>query len=197
MPNRDLHIQYGPTIPQILTHQHRRLLANHESSAVSVASHIVGADGQIRALQAFDTMDVKAFVKDTMLHNTVALPWCHRARPQAVPCSLDVPLDPLFDGGDVGGRILQIFAHILDLGATYHGGLRWAARLGLDGPAAVLDAGGDMVRAAVGFGVLEVEVLGCGRAVVGVESKIRVSTSVTWFDRKGARGFRKTSAREG
>ena len=42
----------------------------------------------------------------------------------------------------------------------------------------MLDAGGEMVGAAIGLGVLKVEALGCSRAVVGVEASFHVSV---WF----------------
>jgi len=94
-----------------------------------------------------------------------------------VPGGLHVPLDPFLDGGDVGGCVLQVFADIFDLGGGDHGGSRGAARLGLNGPAAMLDAGGDVVGAAVGLGVLKIEVLGCGRAVKSVEAGVPLSIS--------------------
>jgi len=122
-------------------------------------------------------MNIQPLIQHTMLHDAVALPRRHRACAQAVPGGLDVPLDPFLDGGDVGGCVLQVFADVLDLGGADHGGLRGAARLGLNGPAAMLDPSGDVVRAAVSLGVLEVKVLGCGRAVKSVEADVPLSIS--------------------
>jgi len=41
----------------------------------------------------------------------------------------------------------------------------------------MLDAGGDVVGAAVGLGVLKIEVLGCGRTVKSVEAGVPLSIS--------------------
>lgn len=96
-----------------------------------------------------------------------------------MPGGLNVPLDPFLNGGNIGGGVLQVFADIFDLGGTDHGGLRGAARLGLDGPAAMLNSRGNVVGAAVGLGVLKIEVLRGGGAVKGVEPGIVVSISAT------------------
>lgn len=118
-----------------------------------------------------------------------------------MPCSFNVAFDPFFYGVDVGGSILEVRANSRGLGGGDEGGVGGGAGLGLDGPGAVLDAGGKMVGAAIGFGVGEVEVLGCGGGVVGeeagyVDSVRLVCTHARELRRKGAKwdGGRLTDA---
>lgn len=60
--HRNLHVQIRPTIAQVLSHQHRRLLANQECSTISVTPNIVWTDTQIRTLQPFDPVHVEPLV---------------------------------------------------------------------------------------------------------------------------------------
>jgi len=57
------------------------------------------------------------------------------------------------------------------LAAGYEAIFGGLAGFGVDGPAAVLNAGREVVGAAVGFGVLEVEIFGAGG---GVEAEVSV-----------------------
>ena len=59
--------------------------------------------------------------------------------------------------------------------------LGWFTGLSLDGPATVLDASGEVVRAAVGFGVLKVEILSSGRGIVCKESVRCKSQSSSYY----------------
>lgn len=86
-----------------------------------------------------------------------------------MPCSFDMAFDPFFYGRDVFGRVFEVVADGGWLGGGYEGGGWCAAGFGLDGPAAVLDAGGEMVGAAVSLGVSEIQVLSCGGGVIGKE----------------------------
>ena len=52
-----------------------------------------------------------------------------------------MPLHPLLDGFDVLLGVLQVFADLVDFAAGYHAVFWRLAWLGLNGPAAVLDAG--------------------------------------------------------
>ncbi len=79
MPHRHLHPERVPTIPQILRDEHRRLLANQQRRAIRIAAHIVGTDGQIRALETPDAVDVEALVQDAVLDDRVALARGHGA----------------------------------------------------------------------------------------------------------------------
>lgn len=69
----------------------------YETYREGVAADVVGADREIRDLQVLDAMDVQSRVQDTMLDNTVALPWSHAASAEGVPGSLAVTLHPFLD----------------------------------------------------------------------------------------------------
>lgn len=115
-------------------------------------------------------MHVEPLVEDAVLDDRVAFLGRHRARAERVPRRLDVPLDPLLHRRDVLARVLKVVPNRRWLGGGDEGGGWSAPGLGLDGPAAVLDAGREVVGTAVGFGVLKVQVLGCGGGVVGEET---------------------------
>lgn len=87
-----------------------------------------------------------------------------------MPGRLNVSLHPLLDRLDVVRAILQIIPDILGLATRDKIRFRGFAGLALDRPATVLDTGGEVVGAAVGFGVFQVEILGCRGGFVGVES---------------------------
>ena len=75
-----------------------------------------------------------------------------------MPCSFHVTLDPFLNSGDVFFRVLQFLTDIVGLAASDKTVLGRLAGLGVDRPASMLDAGGDVVGATVGFGVLKVEI---------------------------------------
>jgi hypothetical protein len=87
---RHLHIQSRTTISKILTCQHGALLANQQRSAVRVAAHVVGTDGQVSDLEALNAVDVEAFVQDTVLDDGVAFAGSHGAGSEGVPRCFDV-----------------------------------------------------------------------------------------------------------
>lgn len=87
-----------------------------------------------------------------------------------MPGRFYVTFYPFFDGGDIFFGVLQVFAYVAGLAACHEAVFGWLAGLSMDGPAAVLDAGRKMVGAAVGFGVLQVEIFGAGGRVVAKES---------------------------
>lgn len=191
MPNGHLHLERIPTIPQILRDEHSRLLTNEQRRAVSVATHIVGADRQVSALETLDAMDVEARIEDTVFDDAIALTGSHAACTQTltdalsvmnrkhgmarrggeigrltVPSRLNMPLDPLLDGFDVFLGVLQVLADLVDFAARDHaifGRLTW---LRLDRPAAVLDTGGEVVGSAVGLRILKIQILGSRWRVV-------------------------------
>lgn len=87
-----------------------------------------------------------------------------------MPGGLDVALDPLFNLGNVFFRVLKILAHVIGLAAAHETVLRRLAGLGVDGPAAMLNARGDVIGPTVGLGVLKIEILGTGGRIIGVEA---------------------------
>lgn len=91
-----------------------------------------------------------------------------------VPCSFHVALDPLFNRGDIFLGVLEIFSNVGRLAARDEAVLGRLARLGVDGPATVLDACGEVVGATVSLGVLKVQVFRAGGGVVAKESVARV-----------------------
>lgn len=109
LPSRDLHLQRLPTISQILRHKHRGLLSDQQRRTISVAPYVIGADTQVRTLQAFHTMNVQSLIKHSMLHNRVAFAGRHGACAEGVPGGFDVTFDPFLDGGDVGRGVLEVF----------------------------------------------------------------------------------------
>ena len=54
----DLHLERLARVAQVLGREHRALLANQQGRRVRVAADVVGADAQIRDLQALDAVDV-------------------------------------------------------------------------------------------------------------------------------------------
>lgn len=110
---RDLHVQSAAGVAQVLGDQHGALLTNEQSDTISVAAEIVGADGQISNLEAFDSVNVETLVKDTMLDNGVALFGRHRACAKGVPGGLAVPLDPLLDAQEVLLALLEVLADVM------------------------------------------------------------------------------------
>lgn len=112
MVGRDLHIQIGSRVAQVLRNQHSALFTDKESSlsvivvsiwqnpreankrdthAESVAAHIVRADGQVADFEALDTMNIEALVNNASLwRDGVALSRSHAARAEAVPGCLNV-----------------------------------------------------------------------------------------------------------
>lgn len=93
-----------------------------------------------------------------------------------MPSSLDVTLNPFFNRRNVLLGVLEIFSDIGRLAARNEAVRGRFARLGVDGPAAVLDTGREMVRATVGFGILQVQVFGTSGGVVAKESVVRVKS---------------------
>ena len=83
MPHRNLHLERIATIPQILRNKHSRLLADKQRRAISVAAHIIRADGQIGAFKTFDAVDVEALVEDAVFDDGVALAGGHGAGAEA------------------------------------------------------------------------------------------------------------------
>ena len=79
MPHRNLHLKRITTIPQILRNKHSRFLPNEQGSAISITADVVGTDGQIGAFEAFDAVDVEAFVEDAVFDDGVALAGGHGA----------------------------------------------------------------------------------------------------------------------
>ena len=79
-------------------------------------------------------------------------------------------LNPLLDRLDIIFAISEIIPDILRLATGDEIWLWWSTRFALDAPATVLNAGAEVVGAAVDFGVFEVKVLGCGGRLVGIES---------------------------
>lgn len=57
-----------------------------------------------------------------------------------MPGSLYVALDPFFDSRDILFGVFEIFSNIGRLAARDKAVLGWFTRLGVNGPAAVLDA---------------------------------------------------------
>ena len=92
-----------------------------------------------------------------------------------MPCSLDMPLDPFLNRGDVIFSVLQVVSHIFRLATGYKTRLRCSSGLVLDAPAAVLDTCAKVVGSAVGLGVFEIEILGGGRGFICVESGLYVN----------------------
>ena len=92
-----------------------------------------------------------------------------------MPSSLNMPLNPLLHSRNILLGILQIFTDIIRLAACHKAIFRWFPRFGVDGPATVLDTCCDVIRAAVGFGVLQVQVFGASGGVVTEESGMVMS----------------------
>jgi hypothetical protein len=63
---------------------------SRETYAESVAADVVRADRQVADLQALDTVDVQALVKNTVLDDRVAALGCHAAGSERVPGGLDM-----------------------------------------------------------------------------------------------------------
>lgn len=127
-----------------------------------LTSNVVRADREISNLEALDAVDVKALIEHTVLDDAVALLGRHGAGSQAVPGALDVALDPLLDGLDVLGAVLQLVADLLVVRVEVAGdglllGLGQRAR-----PAAVAQAGRQVAGQGVGLGRQEVHVVGAG-----------------------------------
>lgn len=86
-----------------------------------------------------------------------------------MPRSLHMPLDPLLDSLDVILAIIKVIPDILRLATGHEIWLRWFTRFVLDAPATVLNAGAEVVGAAVYFGIFEIKVLRCSGRLIGVE----------------------------
>lgn len=99
-----------------------------------------------------------------------------------MPRCFHVSLHPFFNLRDIFLGVLEVFAHVACLAARYEGIFRWVAGFGVGGPAPVLDTCRDVVRAAVGNGVLKIEVFGLGWAVESVEAVYFVSQSCACFE---------------
>lgn len=87
---RNLHIQRTPAIPQILRHQHRRLLSNQQRSRVSIAPDVIRTNRQVSDFQTFDAMDIQAFVQDTVFDDGISFLRSHGTGAEGVPCCFDV-----------------------------------------------------------------------------------------------------------
>lgn len=87
-----------------------------------------------------------------------------------MPRSLNMSLHPFLHRRNILLGVLEILTDVASLVAGYKAILGWFARLGVDGPATMLDASGDVIGTTVGFGVLQVEVFGAGGRVVTKES---------------------------
>ena len=92
-----------------------------------------------------------------------------------VPGSLHVALDPLFNRRNILLGVLEVFSDVGCLAARDEAVFGRFARLGMDGPATMLDACREVVGAAVSLGVLKVQVFRASRGVVAKESAVRVS----------------------
>ena len=79
MPDKHFHLQCVTTVTKIFGDEHSRLSANQKSNAISVTVDVIRADRQVRTLETLDTMDVEAWIKDTVLKNRVALFGCDAA----------------------------------------------------------------------------------------------------------------------
>jgi hypothetical protein len=112
MVSRDLHIQIGSRVAQVLRNQDSALFTDKESSlsvvivsvwqspretkkrdthAESIAAHIVRADRQVADFEPLDTMDIEALVNNASVwRDRVALSRSHAARAEAVPGCLNV-----------------------------------------------------------------------------------------------------------
>lgn len=110
--SRDLHIQIGSRVAQVLRNQDGALFTDKESSlsivivsiyqrsretkkrnthAESVAAHIVRADRQVADFEPLDTMDIEALVNNASVwRDRVALSRSHAASAEAVPGCLNV-----------------------------------------------------------------------------------------------------------
>ena len=93
-----------------------------------------------------------------------------------MPRCLDMPLDPFLNRCDILFSVLQVVSHVVGLATCYKTRIRCSSGLVLDAPAAVLDPCAKVVGPAVGFSVFEVEVLGCGRGFICIESGSYVNT---------------------
>lgn len=91
----NLHIQRGPTIPQILTRKYSTFLANKQCSTVCVAAHVVRADGKIGDLEPFDSVHVEALVENAVLDDRVAIAGGHGTCAEGVPSCFDVACEML------------------------------------------------------------------------------------------------------
>ena len=80
-----------------------------------------------------------------------------------------MPLNPLLNRLDIIFAVTEIIPDVLRLATGDEVRLWWSTRFALDAPTTVLDAGAEVIGAAVRFGVFEVKVLGCGGRLVGVE----------------------------
>lgn len=87
-----------------------------------------------------------------------------------MPRCLHMPLNPLLNRLDIIFAITEIIPDIFRLATGDEIRLWWFSRFALDAPATVLNAGAEVIGAAVDFGVFEVKVLGCSGRLVGVES---------------------------
>lgn len=162
MVRRHLHIQRLPGVPQVLADEHCGLLADQQSRRVSVAPDIVRADTQIRNLEPLDTVDVQPLVQHAVLDDAVALTRRHGAGAQAVPGALDVALDPLLDGLDVALVVLELLVAVHPV-RVEAGDVTLLVGLGqAPGPAAVVEARGEVAGESVGLGGREVQVMGGG-----------------------------------
>lgn len=163
-----LHVKCRARVTQVFGNQHSTLLTNQQRSAIGVATHIIRTDGQIGNLQALDTVDVEAFVQDTVLDDGVSFLGGHGTGAQTVPSGFHMALGPFNDMVDVLVCVRQVFADLL-LVAVEEGRGRCGAGLQRHTPASVLDAGRDVVFARVGLCGCQVHVHGARGAVVGVE----------------------------
>ena len=73
-----------------------------------------------------------------------------------MPRGLHMPLNPLLNSLDIIVAVIEIIPDILRLATGDEIWLRGFTRFTLNAPATVLNAGAEVVGAAVGFGVFEV-----------------------------------------
>ena len=86
VPNRNLHLERMATIPQILRHQHGRLLTDKQRGAISVAADIIRTDGEVCAFEVLDAVDVEAGVEDAVVDYGVAVAGGHGAGAETYDC---------------------------------------------------------------------------------------------------------------
>jgi len=139
----NLHLQTLTTIPQILGNENGALLTDEEGGRVRVAADVVGADAQIRDLEALDAVDVEPLVEDAVLDDAVALARGHAAGAKGVPGRLDVAFDPLLDVLDVLVGVLELLVvgFIVRVEPVDRG---WLAFFERHAPASVLDPGSEV-----------------------------------------------------
>jgi hypothetical protein len=113
-------------------------------------------------------MHIQPLIQHTVFDNAIPLLRSHRARPEAVPCSLHMSLDPFLDMLDVLLAIFQILVYGF-LMCVQERRLRWFPAFDGHAPASVLDARGDVSGQCVCIRGCKVHVLGARRRGIVVE----------------------------